>query len=78
MAGTEFMGNTSEDIKTQAEAARQTQAVQAQGRLAAGEQVAGYTVTGNLSFAGGEAELYRCEKGGIVYALKYFLVNRVT
>ena len=76
--GTEFMGNTSEDIKTQAEAARQTQAVQAQGRLAPGNQVAGFTVTDILSFAGGEAELYKCEKGGDVYVLKYFLINRVT
>jgi len=70
--GTELMGTTSEVIHRQAQADRQNQAAQITGRLALEENVAGFTIKGNLSFAGGEAELYICEKQGERFALKYF------
>ena len=71
---TELMqSNSSEDIHLQAEADRISQAAgQIQGRLKTGEDVAGFKVTGALSFIGGEAELYTCEKDGGRYALKYY------
>jgi len=70
--GTEYMGAASDDIHQQAEAERQNQAMQIHGRLPIGENIAGYTINDILSFAGGEAELYICEKQGVRYALKYF------
>ena len=70
--GTELMGSTSDEIQKQAEAERRSQEIQQQGKLEPGENVAGYSVISNLSFSGGEAELYICEKQGVRYALKYF------
>jgi serine/threonine protein kinase/tetratricopeptide (TPR) repeat protein len=77
MAETADYVSISDEVRRQEALDRQSQTMVSTGFLETGEEIAGYRITRRMPIqAGGEAEIYFCEKDGVTSILKYFYNTR--